>query len=333
MDPTDIYRTRDGIYAGDLLIAAVAEFDFFSWLSGRRADLSEICGDLGIQQRPADVMCTLFTSMGLIRRDGDRFAVTELATEHLVADSPFDMRQYLAMLRDRPGCRELVGVLRTGETPAWTSDPGAHEWSKEMEKPGFADGFTAGMDGRGAYIGPALAAALDLRGAERVLDVAGGSGVYACALVERFPHLRATVLERPPVDGIARQRIGDRGYADRVDVISADMFADALPKGHDVHLFSHVLHDWDEPRVRQLLESSFASLAPGGMVADHDAHLDADKGGPLPVAEYSVLVMRLTQGKCWSIGELRSVLTDVGFTDLAVAPTAVHRSVVTARKP
>jgi O-methyltransferase len=187
MDPTDIYRAREGIYVGDLLIAAVAEFDFFTWLSGRQAELSEICSALGIQARPADVMCTLFTAMGLTRRDGERLAVTDLAAEHLVADSPFDMRKYVAMLRDRPACRELIQVLRTGEPPGWSSDPGSQEWAKEMEEQGFASEFTAAMDSRAAYIGPALAGALDLQGSARVLDVAGGSGAYACALVERFP--------------------------------------------------------------------------------------------------------------------------------------------------
>jgi hypothetical protein len=332
-DPTGIYRARDGIYAGDLLIAAIAELDFFSWVSGRQPDLAGICSGLGIKERPADVMCTLFTAMGLIRRDDTRFDVTDLAAAHLVAGSPFDMREYVALLRDRPGCRELVQVLRTGEPPGWSGDPGSREWAKEMEQQGFAAGFTSAMDARGGYIAPALAASLDLRRSARVLDVAGGSGVYACAIVERFPHLRAAVLERPPVDGVARERIEQRGCAGRVGVVSADMFAGPLPEGYDVHLFSHVLHDWDEPEVRQLLASSFASLPPGGMVVDHDAHLEADKSGPLPVAQYSVLVMRLTRGKCWSTAELGAMLTGTGFTDVAVAPTAVDRSIVTARKP
>src|SRR5690606_32476775 len=32
-DPTVLYRVRDGVYAGDLLIAAVAELDLFTWLA------------------------------------------------------------------------------------------------------------------------------------------------------------------------------------------------------------------------------------------------------------------------------------------------------------
>lgn len=185
-DPTELYRARDGVYAGDLLIAAVAGLDFFSWLSGRRADLSEICDGLAIRPRPADVMCTLFASMGLIEREGDRFRLTELAAEHLIAGSPFDMREYLASLQERPACRELLEVLRTGEPAGW-STAARQEWAEEMENEEFAVRFTSAMDARGAYLGPALAAALDLGDARHVLDIAGGSGVYACALVDRFP--------------------------------------------------------------------------------------------------------------------------------------------------
>jgi hypothetical protein len=65
---------------------------------------------------------------------------------------------------------------------------------------------------------------------QRVLDVAGSSGIY----------LRAP-----------------------------------LPGGYDVHLYSHVLHDWDEARVVRLLVASFAALPPSGWLLDHDARLDA----------------------------------------------------------
>jgi hypothetical protein len=34
-DPTVLYRVRDGVYAPDLLIAAVVEFDVFTWLARR----------------------------------------------------------------------------------------------------------------------------------------------------------------------------------------------------------------------------------------------------------------------------------------------------------
>jgi hypothetical protein len=111
------------------------------------------------------------------------------------------------------------------------------------------------------------------------------------------------------------------------------MFGGSLPAGYDVHLYSHVLHDWDEQRVRALLSASFGALPPGGWLVDHDVHVNEDKTGPLPAAEYSVLLMHSTPGKCWSTGELGEMLRGCGFQVTAVRQTAGDRSALIARKP
>lgn len=331
-DPADLLEVRDGAYAADLVMAAVAWFDFFTWLDANPSDVDGICGGLGIAPRPADVLCTLLAAMGLVERDGDRVRTTSSARRCLVAGAPNDLRPYFASLRERPACRELAEVLRTGEPAAWSSAAGGKDWAARLADPGFAADLTAAMDARASVLAPALASALDLRGARRVLDVAGGSGAYACALADRFPQIEATVLERPPVDEVARRLLGARGYGERIGVVTGDLFA-ALPQGHDVHLFSHVLHDWAEDDVRVALERSFAALPPGGLLVDHDTHINRDKTGPLAVARYSVLLMHSTRGKCWSVSELRVLLARAGFGQMGVRETAAGRSVVTARKP
>lgn len=157
--------------------------------------------------------------------------------------------------------------------------------------------------------------------------------MYACALVDSSPGLRATVFERPPVDLAARALLADRGYSGRIEVVGGDMFNDPLPDGHDLHVLSHVLHDWGEHDVRRLLSASFAALTPGGWLIDHDTHVNATKTGPLPVAEYSVLLIHSTPGKCWSEAELGTLLDEVGFVDIETRPTAADRTAILAQKP
>ena len=86
------------------------------------------------------------------------------------------------------------------------------------------------------------------------------------------------------------------------------MLSEPFPDGYDVHLFSNVLHDWDVPRVTQLLAASAAALPSGGIVIVHDAHLNDTKTGPLPVAAYSCLLMHSTEGRCYGSGEMRELL-------------------------
>ena len=86
------------------------------------------------------------------------------------------------------------------------------------------------------------------------------------------------------------------------------------------------------PVVRQLIAKSFDALEEDGLIVIHDAHLNADKTGPVHVAEYSVLLMHACEGRCYSIREMETYLTDAGFENITYAETAVARSVITARK-
>jgi SAM-dependent methyltransferase len=331
-DPTSIYRYRDGLYAVDMLTAALCHLDLFTRLAERPADLAGVCRELDLKPRPADVMLTLLTAMGLLRREGAVFHLTPIAREHLVRSSPFFIGPYYASMQERPVCRDIVAVLREGKPANWASLRHEKEWAKAMEDDAFAGKFTAAMDSRGGCLGPALARKVDCSRHRHLLDIAGGSGIYACVLAAHNPRLRASILEKPPVDRIARECVAARGLSDRVEVLVADMFSDPFPTHCDLHLFSNVLHDWDEDRVKSLLAKSRAALPAGGMILIHDAHINADKTGPLPVAEYSVLLATITEGKCYSEKEMGDFLAEAGFTDFRHAPTAADRSVITAVK-
>jgi SAM-dependent methyltransferase len=331
-DPSSLYRTRDELYADDLLIAALNGVDFFTWLDGRSVTIDEIAAHFGFHARPVDVMTTLFVAKGLLERDGDRVGLTDLAREHLVRSSRWFLGPYFPPVTDRPIAVDLLEILRTDRPANFASRKDAADWHKAMETEQFAEAFTAAMDRRGQLLAQALAKNLDLGGRQRLLDIAGGSGVYACGCAARFPTLRGSVLEKAPVDRIASRAIADRGFSSRIDVVVADMLADPLPAGYDVHLMSNVLHDWDVPIVRRLLESSARAIAPGGLIVIHDAFLNADKTGPANIAAYSVLLMHVTQGRCYSTREMDALLRETGFGESREVPSAVGRSAIVATK-
>jgi predicted O-methyltransferase YrrM len=331
-DPTALYTVRDSLYAPDMLIAAVSGLDFFTWLDAHPCGVDDIARHFGFHRRPVDVMTTLFVSMGLLERATSILQTTELAREHLVSTSPWYLGPYYPTVADRPIARDLLEVLRTGQPARFAGRENEDDWHRAMESETVAEVFTAAMDRRGALTAQALARQLDLAGHERLLDIAGGSGVFACALALQFPGLQGSVLEKAPVDAIARRSIARRGCADRVQVITGDMLQSALPAGHDVHLFSNVLHDWDEDIVRRLLRASAEAMPEGGAIVIHDAFLNTRKTGPLPIAEYSVLLMHVTQGRCYAASELEAWLSEIGFSSEGVVPTALGRSALTAIK-
>jgi hypothetical protein len=235
-DPLEIYRYRDGLYAVDLLTAAVVHLDFFTWLAKHPSDFEAICAHFGTAARPTDVMLTLFAASGFVTSQNGIFHITEKGREHLTQDSPWNLTPYYASLKDRPVTKDFLVVLKTDKPANWGSAKDALDWHKAMETEAFANSFTAAMDCRGVYLGQALAKQLDLRGRRRLLDIGGGSGIYACSLAAHHPHLRATVFDQQPVDQIAAKLIAQRGFSERIDVQAGDMFKDPLPADCDVHL-------------------------------------------------------------------------------------------------
>ena len=87
------------------------------------------------------------------------------------------------------------------------------------------------------------------------------------------------------------------------------MFKDDWPEG-DILLLSNVLHDWDIPEVRKLFEKAAAALSTSGLLVIHEAFINNEKNGPLPVAENSALLMNITQGKCYCPNEYGAILEE-----------------------
>jgi hypothetical protein len=329
-DPDALLRYRDSIYASDLLLCAVAYLDFFTHLKESALTFDEICSTLNTAARPADVMLSLFMAMGLVEHeDTGHYRLTGISREYLVSDSPFSLVPYYASLQNRPQCREFLGVLRTGQPAGWSSD-GAN-WLAAMRDKEFAGTFTAAMDSRGMFLAQKLAETIDLGDYRSLLDVAGGSGTYACALARQFKNLDATVLEIPPVDAAARSSIESKGMTGRVNVMGGDMFSN-IPSGFDIHLFANTFHDWNLEAVYRLAKNSFAALPANGAICVFDAHLNDSKNGPLSIAEYSCLLMHSTEGRCYSTTEIGDVLQQAGFVRIQLSDVAADRTVIIAAK-
>jgi len=188
------------------------------------------------------------------------------------------------------------------------------------------------LAGRAKNCAPALAHGVPLGEARQLLDVGGGTGIYSIACLQKNPQRRAVVWDRPEVLKIAAEMAHDYGVSDRLECCVGDMFIDPLPAGCDVILLSNVLHDWDVPQCRALLQRCAAALPSGGRVLVHDVFLNDDMDGPLPVALYSGALFYLTEGRAYSAAEYRAWLREVGLAPGKIVPTRVHCGVLPAAK-
>jgi SAM-dependent methyltransferase len=338
IDPTPIFEHFRGSYGSELLTAAVAHFDLFGRLTERPRSAEDLAETLGLARRPAVVLLTALRAMGLLELNPERQLVPgALAAEHLAPGSEFDVSDYVGLAASSPGVLEMVERLRSNR-PAGLDDDGAgtafiyrQGVRSAMEESELARHFTLALAGRAKNVAPVLAERVPLGEAATLLDVAGGTGIYSVALLLKNPQLRAVVLDRPEVLRIAAEFAQEYGVADRLRMHEGDMFADPLPAA-DVVLLSNVLHDWDEPECRSLVQRCADVLPVGGRLLIHDVLLNDALDGPLPIALYSAALFTLTEGRAYSGAEFQNWLRDAGLEPQPPVPTLVHCAVIAGEK-
>lgn len=333
-DPTPIFEHFRGSYGSELLTAAVSYFRVFGLLAEEPLAFAELRQRLGLAERPARVLTTALRAMGLLELDDrQRLNPTAQALEHLTPGSRFDVGDYVGLAAAAPGVLEMVERLRTNRPRGADGDGGGTAFIHRdgqvsaMDEADAARHFTLALAGRAKNVAPHLAAAVPLADCRHLLDVAGGTGLYALALLRENPELRAVVLDRPEVLKVADEFRREAGLEERLHLVAGDMFRDPWPRA-DVVLLSNVLHDWDVAECQQLIARAAEALGPGGRLLIHDVFLDDDLGGPLPIALYSAALFTLTEGRAYSAAEYRAWLQAAGFTVSGPTPTLIHCGVL-----
>ncbi|MDA1046997.1 MAG: methyltransferase [Verrucomicrobia bacterium] len=336
-DPTPIFEHFRGTHGTELLVAATCHFGLFDKLSDCPIARNELKEALEMAERPFVVLTTALRAMGLLEPDAEGcFIATPLALEHLPSNAPFAVNNYLGLAADSPNVLAMVERLRTNKPVGSGTDEGAAFIFKDGEKSKMEEAeearrLTLSLAGRANNVAPHLAANYPLPSTKTLLDVAGGSGIYAIAYLRAHPDLRAIVFDRPEVLKVAEEFAEEHQVADRLQLMEGDMFADPLPSC-DAALLSNVLHDWDLPECETIVRRCADAVNPGGEVLIHDVFLNDDLSGPLPIALYSAALFSLTEGRAYSAKEYREMLAKAGLQSGKVTPTLVHCGVLPGRK-
>jgi precorrin-6B methylase 2 len=319
-------------------LATANELDLFARLSGTDGHtVDELAEILSIGRRPAELLVTACASIGLLERRDGRYVNSALADEFLVPGKAYHFGGWVQMLDRRlyPAWGRLTGAVRTDRPTSWNPDEQAHLF--DSEDPELLALFWEAMHSLSTLTARELGAHFDLSDSTALLDVGGGSGAYDIELCRRYPDLRATVFNLPPVCEIASKKIEAAGEEDRIAVAPGDFLADPeLPAGHDVVLLSMIMHDWTPEQDLTILRKCFAALPPGGRIAISELLVNDEKTGPPAAALMSLnMLVETVGGRNYTAREYEQWLYATGFVDVQTvlfeAPGA--NGVVLARKP
>jgi len=332
------------VFRSRLLIAAVHHLKVFEQFDDRAMAMADLRRRLGLKERPAMTLFPALCAMGLLKFDSaGRLTITALGRCLTTAATP-NLVSYSGLEKDDPGVVEMAlrlkndGPLDDGRGTAYVKEG---DEPSPMDDAKAARHFTLALAGRAGILSPIVAAKLPgVKG--HLLDVAGGTGLFAYEWLRLNPKSSATVFDRPRVLAVAAEfldefsRSGKRGahsVKGRVRFAPGNMLEDELPRA-DVVLAASLFHDWPAETCVTLTRRFARALNPGGALWAHDAFLDDTMDGPLAVTDYSAQLFWVTKGRCYSRREYRDWFSKAGLVPVKKEiPTAMDYSLISARKP
>jgi len=319
-----IFDLATAFWRSSVLFTA-CELGVFDALVQCPATAAETAARLGASRRGVHALLESCAAVGLLRKEGDRFANTAAAECCLTASGAQSLLDTLRMqVGTVPLWQRLTASVRSGEPAMPPADMLGGD-------PAATRRFVMAMHERARGVARALVEAINLAGVGRLADIGGGPGTYAVLLAEKHPELRVTVLDLPPVLEVARELLEGSEVRDRIELRACDATRDELGGPFDAALVSGLLHRLDEDKCRKLFGRIHSALSGNGIVILND--LFADGTRPEMAVLFGLQMLLTTrEGRTHQLADVKRWLAETGFDNVRTRtlPPPLPHSLVTA---
>ena len=307
-------------FAGHRVITVAGRTGILRLLAERAVTTDEVAAELGLDPLAAGKVVRALCALGIADGDGDHYRAAAGLRPHFL-----------------PGDHDVVPFLehshsmyeRWGETlEPWLR---GEVWPVAERTPEEVRRFGAAMRAMGSQVARRVAAALDLEGAEKMLDVGGGWGHFAKALCSTRAELVATVLDIPEVVARAGADLAGTEFEERIDFLAGDYLATDYGSGYDLVLFANVLHQETADRAAEMVRLGAAALAPGGRVVVIDFAIDDDRNEHLLGALFAINMRSF--GDTWPEPTIRRWMETAGLGEIDRTDVGPDRWIITGRNP
>jgi precorrin-6B methylase 2 len=337
MDPSHIMQVGMGFFASRTLLSAV-ELGLFTKLGKGAMTAAELAAALELAPRAVPDFPDALVALGLLERKGDgpdaRYANTPEGAAFLDRNSP----AYLGGIFEMAGQRlyrfwgDLTEALRTGAPQNEVKHSGESMFAKLYETPERLEQFMNAMAGISAGNFRLLAEKLDLSRYKTLCDVGGATAQLSCFVAAAHPHMSCTSFDLPKVQPIAQKRIDAMGLGARVQAVAGDFFADPLPKA-DVVTMGMILHDWNLPKKKALIQKAYDALPPGGAFVVIEALIDdARRQNAFGLLMSLNMLIEFGDAFDYSGADFIGWCKEVGFSRFEIIPLAGPSSAAVAYK-
>ena len=260
--PTPILDTLVALLLAKTIMAAT-EMNLFDVLEAGPRTAEEIARECGAQAVPTEKLLRALYASKYLRFNGERYALAPVARRWLLTNRPTSLHSAVLHRKLDLRAMDFLTYLRSGRGLPFHENLESEDWFL----------YQQGQASHAALILDEVVARAPMpRGATDLLDLGGSHGLYSFSFCNRYPGLRARVLDLGAPSGkfsspwIAQIPL-DRVEFERGNILTADLPEQAF----DAVLVANVFHHFDEAINRDLVCRASRALRPGGIVIAVDA--------------------------------------------------------------
>jgi hypothetical protein len=294
------------------------------------ATVAEAASGTPLTEGGADALLGVLSALGLITRSPDaRYALTGAAREFFLTDSPYFVGDQLDPVGPpipRPYLRQRTSFITRLKLRLLS-----------LQYPALRYGTRARIDNQHARNLGACAAAIrtgEFANVRCLVDIAGGSGVFAIPFALDYPGKRIVLTELPGALANVKPLLREHGLEARIELMPMDAFSFPwkIPEC-DGMFIGNFLHGFSDDVCRRICREGFDRLQPGGQLWVHELLWNETRDGPLITALWHAAMRSSSPGGQRTARELSALLQDVGFIDVRTVPTSGAFAMVCGRKP
>jgi hypothetical protein len=257
----------------------------------------------------------------------DRFSLTPMG-ECLLTESPNSLHENALSMGeiDWPTWSALLHTIETGNTGF------EHAFKMEMfdyfaQHAELGSRFDRLMGKASVGVSAAIIKAYDFSSVKTFVDIAGGNGTLAAAILRANPHLRGVVFDMPSIIERALLHLQAINIADRCEAIGGDFFA-SVPAERDAYIMKWILHDWPDERCVTILKNCHAAMSKDAKLLVVDMIMPERAAPSTPTIMWDLHMLVMLNGKERTEAEFRHLFSAAGFKLTQIIPTESGLSII-----
>ncbi|NYT12156.1 MAG: methyltransferase domain-containing protein [Methanomassiliicoccales archaeon] len=300
-----------------ILLRTSLEIGVFDVLSDFTSSI-DVSKRLGTHHDNTRYLLDGLASCDLVEKNNQMYRNTEMSRLYLVSESANYMGSYIQLYQRSliDALDDLTEMVQKGSIP---SPPkvvdGSYDEFEEYVKAlaSAAKGGTARIAARIVSQQP------EFPTMRRMLDIGGGPGIIAMAIVDPHPFMKGVIFEQPAMAEVARKNISDFGMEDRMEVISGNFLTDPLEESFDLIWTSFCLY-FAKHHLDETIKKIFEALEPGGIFISLHEGLNEEGTKPEILVLPNIAMNMNGHDTAFESGEIVEAMRRSGFSDVRSRP-------------